>query len=470
MEYFNFLISNRCNNVLNKEIGKCLVKFPTNLTFWKIAAYNEFENNFNSLTARNLFQKCIRLNSKNINAYLDYFVFEIKFAEKIAERKNILINKKENSKLKMLDDVITSKEDDKEDNPQNYGDIENLSIPQITWKNALQKINPVSVDDKLQFHFQFLTNLEKYSSNKLINPKPLEEMIIQEILNLSSDIRTMLKVIITKSLNFKVQNEKFDFLFKEISSILCDSKNHEYNNYIIYSLLKYVVTLPSENNNNLDNLIEKIKDKIDIESLRHKYYQNDNIKILSILTSQELISKNVIDKNLLFTIDMDILKEILTIKNKFEVTTIIPEVFESLSNLKNQLDLHVDLICEIISLPLINQDNIIQIYIGNVCKLISNEISYYLNPTKASLYFESLITQIESIKGNGYDILKYLYLNIIEVLMDRAINAGDESSCYKECFELMRTKMSKKLIPYDLCVKQIIQKRKFNEDELKYIK
>lgn len=470
MEYFNFLISNRCNNILNKEIGKCLVKFPTNLIFWKIAAYNEFENNFNSLTARNLFQKCIRLNSKNINAYLDYFVFEIKFAEKIAERKNILINKKEKEKLKMLDDIINSQEENKEDNTKNYGDIENLSIPKITWKNALIKVNPVSVEDKLQFHFQFLTNLEKYSSNKLINPKPLEEMIIQEILNLSSDIKTKIKLIITKSLNIKLQNEKFEFLLNEISSILCDPKNHEYTNYIIYSLLKYVLSLPLENNDSLDNLIEKIKDKIDIESLKHKYYQNDNIKILSILTSQELISKNIIDINLLFTIGMDILKETLTIKHKFDVTNIIPEVFESISNLKNQIELHNDLICDIISIPLINQDNIIQIYIVNVCKLISNEISYYLNPDKASLYFESLITQVESIKGNGYDLLKHLYLNIIEVLMDRAINAGDESNCYKECFELMKTKMNKKLIPYDLCVKQIIQKRKFNEEELKYIK
>ena len=39
MEYFNFLINNKCINILNKEIGKCLMQHPTNINFWKIEVY-----------------------------------------------------------------------------------------------------------------------------------------------------------------------------------------------------------------------------------------------------------------------------------------------------------------------------------------------------------------------------------------------------------------------------------------------
>jgi len=58
--------------------------------FWKIAAYNEFENNSNALAARSLFQKCLRLNSNELEAHLEYFIFELKFVEKIVLRRNLL--------------------------------------------------------------------------------------------------------------------------------------------------------------------------------------------------------------------------------------------------------------------------------------------------------------------------------------------------------------------------------------------
>ena len=89
-------MNNNCINILNKEIGKCLIQNPTNINFWKIAVYNEFENNLNNLRARKLMQGCIRMNNKDLNAYLEYFTFEIKFAEKISERKNFLREKTKN--------------------------------------------------------------------------------------------------------------------------------------------------------------------------------------------------------------------------------------------------------------------------------------------------------------------------------------------------------------------------------------
>ena len=85
------MIKHKCNKILNKTIGQCISNFPNNLDFWKIGAYNEYENNNNALAARNLFLKCLRLNMNNIDAHIDYFIFELKFVEKIIKRRKLLI-------------------------------------------------------------------------------------------------------------------------------------------------------------------------------------------------------------------------------------------------------------------------------------------------------------------------------------------------------------------------------------------
>lgn len=90
MEFFNYLVKHKCHNVINREIGFCLVNHPYNLDFWRIAAYNEFENNSNFIASRNLMQKCIRINKNNYEAHLDYFTFELKFVQKIVERRHLL--------------------------------------------------------------------------------------------------------------------------------------------------------------------------------------------------------------------------------------------------------------------------------------------------------------------------------------------------------------------------------------------
>ena len=110
MEYFNFLLVNKCNDILNKEIGRCLTLHPTVISFWKIAAYHEYEDNLNFQNARSLLQKCIKFNPYNLEAYLEYFTFELIFAKNFIERKNILSgqnNENNNAKKKMniIDDV-----------------------------------------------------------------------------------------------------------------------------------------------------------------------------------------------------------------------------------------------------------------------------------------------------------------------------------------------------------------------------
>ena len=124
MEYFNFLLVNKCNDILNKEIGRCITMYPTKIVYWKIAAYHEYEDNLNFQNARNLFQKCIKLNPGNLDAYLEYFTFELIFAENYTQRKNILSgnnikeekdNKNKKKKIAIVNDIKDEKEKMNED-------------------------------------------------------------------------------------------------------------------------------------------------------------------------------------------------------------------------------------------------------------------------------------------------------------------------------------------------------------------
>jgi len=116
MEYFNFLLVNKCNEILNKEIGRCLTLHPSKIIFWKIAAYHEYEDNLNFQNARNLLQKCIKFNQYNVEAYLEYFTFEIIFAKNFVERKDILSGKKTEEKketkkkINIINDINEEKE------------------------------------------------------------------------------------------------------------------------------------------------------------------------------------------------------------------------------------------------------------------------------------------------------------------------------------------------------------------------
>jgi hypothetical protein len=229
MEYFNFLIVNKCNDILNKEIGRCLTMHPTKIIFWKIAAFHEYEDNLNFQNARNLLQKCIKLNPGNIDAYLEYFTFELIFAENMTQRKNILLgneksNKKDenkNKKIVMLNDIITEKEkmdveeekkddqnkkDNKEDNANSEidnNDIKNLVIPEVIYDDSINKLinnkKKKDIDELLSIHFGFLEKLEKYGTSENLNYHKLEEKIInniQEILDhMSIEIESTLSII-----------------------------------------------------------------------------------------------------------------------------------------------------------------------------------------------------------------------------------------------------------------------------------
>lgn len=189
MEFFNFLIKHKCTNILNKEIGQCLATHPNNLIFWKIAAYNEYENNLNTFVARNLFQKCLRMNKNNLQAYLDYFFFEIKFVEKILERRKILSLAEDKNKLKILTDVNEEKQnqESKEEASKNAkeeaenlsvsDDVLNLKICEIIWRKTLSA-NLIN-EDKVSITLKFLKFLYQEKHKLGANMKHLKQVMIE---------------------------------------------------------------------------------------------------------------------------------------------------------------------------------------------------------------------------------------------------------------------------------------------------
>jgi len=227
-EFFNFLIKHKCSNILNKEIGVCLANHPNNLDFWKIAAYNEYENNLNTFVARNLFQKCLRMNKDNIQAYLDYFTFEIKFVEKILERRKILSVNPEENKLKFLNDINEIKdEEERKEKEENEilsisDDVLNLKICEIIWKKA---INAIIKEDKVSITLKFLKVLYKEKHKLAKNMNNLKRIMIDYINeNNEENIIACKKLINSSEIEFpqedsKTANDEFELNYGMILKI-----------------------------------------------------------------------------------------------------------------------------------------------------------------------------------------------------------------------------------------------------------
>ena len=277
MEYFNFLLVNKCNEILNKEIGRCLTLHPSKIIFWKIAAYHEYEDNLNFQNARNLLQKCIKFNQFNVEAYLEYFTFEIIFAKNFVERKDILSGKKTEEKketkkkINIINDINEEKEKMEIDEEKNDNDdiinnnnnditktevesdkIRDLVIPELIYDDCLQKLingKNKKVEEILEIHFGFLERLEKYGSSKQINYQKLENKIMNNIKNLINNnaqnsilcIDNEIKMIKIKLLKYSKEEiiNRIKIVYKEFENNLFIEKYINYNNYISYHFLKY---------------------------------------------------------------------------------------------------------------------------------------------------------------------------------------------------------------------------------------
>ncbi len=490
MEYFNFLMNNNCINILNKEIGKCLIQNPTNINFWKIAVYNEFENNLNNLRARKLMQGCIRMNNKDLNAYLEYFTFEIKFAEKISERKNIIKgNNNDNNKLKIVNDIIKDDnieneklntidniidkdyENDKFQN-ENKDEISNLIIPELILNNAFDNIKPNKKEDIINFYLSFLEKLEKYAISPYIHPKHLEDKIISEIKKINNvDIDTLINIIEMKLIKNLYNNNKSQLgkdICIEFLNLLHSKENEKYKNYIIYKLLLFISEKISNDEIILNLVFEKIKNEIDIKSMKENYFEYNNLKLLVLISSNSIYSENLLNNETILKFSKEILIKIIS---NYE-EPFLKEIFEILNNLKSYEE---NLLENITNTKIKYKDNpknnkFIISYIKEIMKLISSEITYYLKPELSIKYFQLIENQILNLNNYPYEIVKELYKNMLSIIIDKCIQIGDSDydngeKYYNDIKEYIKKKMEKQLIGFILIKRELINSKHLSEKE-----
>ena len=534
MEYFNFLLINKCNDILNKEIGRCLTMHPTKIIFWKIAAYHEYEDNLNFQNARNILQKCIKLNPGNIEAYLEYFTFELVFAENLIQRKNILSGKtkeskkeEKNKKIVMVNDIITGKEkmdseEEKNDNDKknnneedkndikeenNNDDIKNLIIPDVIYDDAINKLinnkKKKNLDEILLIHFGFLEKLEKYGASKNLNYQKLENKIInniQEILNNNDNeekkdifyIDNQIKIIKIKLIKFSNEEllNKIKLIYEEFENNLFIKKNINYYNYISYHFLKYFINEEEQkdnednnmnllNDNNetyIEEIVKLIKPKIDFEKLNTEIILYNNIKLLLLISSKDYLINNILkDQNYDIYIKIfDILKLIL----KQNDESLLNDIFIIFNNIKNDIDL---LIKNITDLPLNyiegnNCFNFLKIYIEKIIGLISDDMTYYIKPELMKNYFEMINNQFLKGKVN-YIIMKELYYKMIELIVDKSIQVNDNDKnedgkkYYEDAYKYIKENIEKILINGKSIINDIINKKyKGNKNNMSFLK
>ena len=500
MEYFNFLLTNKCNEILNKEIGRCLTLHPTKIIFWKIAAYHEYEDNLNFQNARSLFQKCIKFNQLNIEAYLEYFTFEIIFAKNFIERKNILSgkikkeNKVDKKHINIINDVNEEKqnmkieEEEKNNKNDKIGDIKDeennkikdLFIPELIYLDTIKKLiegkNKV-IEEILEIHFSFLEKLEKYGISNQLNYKKLEEKIINNINDLINNkgqkelffIDNQIKLIKIKALKYSKEEifNKIKIIFKEFEDNLFIDKYINFYNYISYQFLKYFIIDEQNQENNetlLEELINVIKPKINIDKFDTEILSFNNIKLLLILSSKEYLIERLLKTNN-YDINnkiFDILSSIL-IKNDLSA---LKDIFIILNNLKNEIN---SLIEHITGLKLNYEENencfnFMDYYIEKILEIISEEVTYYINPELTIDYFKKINNQFLQGKMNVI-IMKNLYNKMTELIVDKSIqihendNNEDGKKYYQSAFIYIKENMEKLLINRKIIIENIINKK-----------
>ena len=499
MEYFNFLLANKCNDNLNKEIGRCLTLHPTKIVFWKIAAYHEYEDNLNFQNGRSLLQKCIQFNPLNEEAYLEYFTFEIIFAKNFIERKNILSgkikkeNKVDKKHLNIINDVNEEKEimkieeeknDKEENNNIEKNKIKDLIIPELIYEDTINKLikgKNKNINEILEIHFSFLEKLEKYGDSEELNLQRLESKITNNINNLIIIqeknqlfcIDGKIKMIKIKMIKHSKEDilKKIKIIFKDFEDNLFNNKYINYYNYISYHFLNYFMSDEEKQDNNeiyLEELIKLIKPKININKLEEEILSFNNIKLLLIISTKEYLINNLLKKNN-YNIHSKIFHVLSIIFQNNDLST-LKDVFIILNNIKNEIE---SLIEQITRLNLKYEENqncidFIEYYIEKIIELISDEVTYYINPGLMKVYFDKINKQFLKGKMN-YVLMKYLYSKMIELIVDKSIqnNENDKNENGKKYYEsayiYIRENMENFLINRKIIIEDIInKKRKIN--------
>ena len=343
-------------------------------------------------------------------------------------------------------------------------------------KNAFENIKLKNKKDIINFYLSFLERLEKYAISPFLNPKILEEKIINEINKIESiDIDTLIKIIEIKLSKYLYSNNKSEFgneTCNEYLKLMHLKENEKYKNYIIYKLLVFISEKISNDETILNLILVKIKNEIDIQSLNDNYNQNNNLKLLVLISSNSIYYENLIDIDTILKYSMEILEKIIS-KTEEQY---LKEIFEILINIKNS---EKQLLENITNIKINYNDTpennkFIISYIKEVIRFISNEITYYLQPELSIKYFQLIEKQILNLKNYTFEIVKELYKSMLSIIIDECIQIGESENengenYYKEIKEYIKNKMEKKLIGFLSIKKEIINSKHLSEKEQKLL-
>lgn len=90
IEYLEYARSIHANQVINKLFSKMLKLHPTKPELWILAAKHEAENNGAMAAARNILQRCLRLNGESLVLWTEYAKLELAYVAKILARRKLL--------------------------------------------------------------------------------------------------------------------------------------------------------------------------------------------------------------------------------------------------------------------------------------------------------------------------------------------------------------------------------------------
>ena len=122
-EYLIFCYKIHSKKQFFKALSLALSHNANNLKFWLLGVYYEFDVQKNPFKARKLFFKALKLNGRNLDFWLEYFSFEIKFLAILAKRAKFLGSAEKNEKT--AENAKNAKNAENAENAKNAENAEN---------------------------------------------------------------------------------------------------------------------------------------------------------------------------------------------------------------------------------------------------------------------------------------------------------------------------------------------------------
>lgn len=107
---------------------------PTVIDFWLIGVYTELDIKGNLFSSRKLMLQAIRINDTNLQVYVEFFKYEVKFFEKMKQRRMIL-----NGDSEKKIDFIENEEDEKMEVIEEAKISDQPKLVQIVFDNLKDK-------------------------------------------------------------------------------------------------------------------------------------------------------------------------------------------------------------------------------------------------------------------------------------------------------------------------------------------